>query len=141
MPKRSQTLCWHKERLLLPHHTTKGHPMTHIDRMIDEGKFLVDLTEVPNSDTYPRISERLAEVNERRVSEGLPKVDLNWDTLYVEEDTAFVDCYLLCGCGDKIDPDSQLGQCADCTLISEIEAYQNAPLVTPSLLEQFGRGL
>ena len=119
--------------------------MTHIDQMIDEGKFLVDLTEVPSSDTYPRIHEKLAEVNERRVAEGLPRVDLNWDTLYVEEDTAFADAFLVCGCGDRIDPESpeqvKLGQCADCTLISEMEAYQNQPLVTPTLLEQFGRGL
>ena len=119
--------------------------MTHIDQMIEEGKFLVDLTEVASSDTFPRISEKLAEVNERRVAEGLPRVDLNWDTLYVEEDTAFIDCFLQCSCGDKIDPESpeqvKLGQCADCTLISQMEAYQNQPLVTPTLLEQFGRGL
>ena len=119
--------------------------MTHIDQLIDEGRFLVDLTEVPSSDTYPRISEKLAEVNERRVAEGLPRVDLNWDTLYVEEDTAFVDCYLQCSCGDRIDSESpeqvKLGQCADCTLITEMENYQNQPLVTPTLLEQFGRGV
>ena len=112
--------------------------MTHIDQMIEEGKFLVDLTEVPSSDTYPRISERLAEVNERRQLEGLPRVDLNWDTLYVEEDTAFVDCFTLCGCGGRIDSESPAEQeCEVCALITEMETYWNQPTVTSGLIEDF----
>lgn len=118
--------------------------MNRTDQLILEGKFMVDLTEAPNSDIYPRISEKLAKVNEKREREGLQRFQVNWDSLYVEEDTAFLDAYLVCKCGDKVDMGNEeaveSGHCDDCLMIDKMEAYQNAPLVTPGILARLSNG-
>ena len=120
--------------------------MTYNDRNISEGKFIMDLTECPYSDTIPRVEEKIAELNEDRQRRGLQRFGIDWDSRDLIADTFYADAFLICSSCDKdpVDMDDEeaveKGWCDDCILIEEMYQMQNAPLQSPRLFEQYVRG-
>ena len=103
------------------------------NQMIAEGRFIMDLTDISSSDLYPCLAEKEAEINEAREREGLPRFEVDYDSLDPVGDTLYADCHLLClDCGKKLNmgngEEVASGRCSDCSLFP--------PLTLPAILRQ-----
>jgi len=100
---------------------------------IDEGKFSMDISEIPESDIIPCVAEKEAEMNEVREGDGKCRFEVDFDSF--EQDfgrtTLYADCHLLCRmCNQRVDlreeEQVERGLCEVCVTFE-----------TPKLIEQF----
>lgn len=95
--------------------------MTTLEELM-QGELSIDVEEVAVSDVTPYVAQKEIELNQ---DESLPPFEINYDTLVVEGNTAWMKVWLLCKtCREKLGDQEEMEE----GLCSEHLALKNAEL-------------